>query len=185
MNEEVKRQQENAEKAIILAEELFPNEKWILVEDGIYVSSRRPIGKNSNYAAELRDAQILRDVGNVVYLVPDNTRSAGRKYDAIVSGEIFEFKNIGGNENTLVTQFLRSRSQAPNVFMNLETSNISRKEVLKALHNAINSVTRTDQNGNIIKGYEEKNKFKGGKIIIKLNGDKTLILLNVDDCKRH
>jgi hypothetical protein len=60
------------------------------VEDGIYLSPRRPVGKNSNYKDELRDAQILRDLGSTVYLVPESSRQSGRKYDAIVNGMKFE-----------------------------------------------------------------------------------------------
>jgi hypothetical protein len=56
--------QENAKKAREAADKFFPNEQWKQVEDGIYLSPRRPIGKHSNYQNELRDAQILRDLGS-------------------------------------------------------------------------------------------------------------------------
>jgi len=65
---EAKRRRKNAKKAKKAADKLFPAEKWIKVEDGIYLSPRRPVGKKSNYADELRDAQILRDTGSTVYL---------------------------------------------------------------------------------------------------------------------
>jgi hypothetical protein len=166
------------------AEQLFPGEKWVKVEDGIYRSPRRPIGKRSNYQNELRDAQILRDLGSTVYLVSE-PNTEGRKYDAIVNGLIFEFKNVGGNENTLIAHFLKSRSQAPNVFINLETSNLTRDEVMGALYSARNSVTRTDPYGNVIKGYADYNKFPGGRIVLKIKGHESVIYLNVDDLKAH
>jgi len=100
------------------------------------------------------------------------------------NGLKFEFKNVGGNANTLATHFLRSRSQAPNVFINLETSGLSRHEVMGTLYSARNSVTHTDMHGKIIKGYAERNKFHGGRIILKLKGHKNLIYLNVDDLKK-
>jgi len=61
-------QKENAKKAREAADKFFPGEQWKQVEDGIYVSTRRAIGKNSNYLDELRDAQILRNLGSTVYL---------------------------------------------------------------------------------------------------------------------
>jgi len=78
---------------------------------------------------------------------------------------------------------LKSRSQAQNVFINLETSDLKRGEVMGALYSARNSVTHTDIHGNIIKGYAERNRFHGGRIILKLKGHKNLIYLNVDDLK--
>jgi len=180
---EAKRRADNAKKAREAADCLFPGEKWENIEDGIYLSPRRPVGKNSNYKDELRDAQILRDLGSTVYLVPENSRQSGRKYDAIVNGMKFEFKNVGGNANTLAAHFLKSRSQAPNVFINLETSDLKRGEVMGTLYCARNSVTHTDKNANIIKGYAERNRFCDGKIILKLKEHKNLIYLNVDDLK--
>jgi len=110
---EKKLRQENAKKTREAADQLFPGENWVKIEDRIYRSPRRAIGKNSNYQNELRDAQILRDLESTVYLVPEQSRRSGRKFDAIVDGLPFEFKNVGGNANTLEHQFLRSRSQAP------------------------------------------------------------------------
>jgi len=115
-----RRRKLNAVKAQAAADRLFPGHDWIKVEDGIYLSPRRAVGQNSGYESELRNAQILRDLGSTVYLVPERSREKGRKHDAVVDGLIFEFKNIGGNASTLATLFLRSRSQAPNVFLNLE-----------------------------------------------------------------
>jgi hypothetical protein len=91
---EAKRRQENAEKAKAAADQLFPGEKWIHKEEGIYLSPNRPIGKKSNFIDEFRDAQILRDLGSTVYLVQESSRQSGKKYDAIVNGMLFEFKNI-------------------------------------------------------------------------------------------
>ena len=173
---------ENARKAKEAADSFFPGEKWIRVEKGIYRSPRRAIGKKSNYRDELRDAQILRDWGGTVYLVSE-PNTEGRKYDAIVNGLRFEFKNVGGNENTLIAHFLKSRSQSPHVFINLETSNLTRSEVMGALYSARNSKAHTTKRGNIIKGYADYNRFAGGRIILKIRGQENLIYLNVDDLK--
>jgi len=178
--QETKRRRDNERKARQAANELFPGEKWKKEDERIFVSPRRKMG---NFEEEFKDAQILRDLGSTVYLVPENNRQPGTKYDAIVNEMKFEFKNIGGNANTLAAHFLKSRSQAPNVFINLETSDLKRGEVIGALYSARNSVSHTDKNGNIIKGYAERNKFRGGRIILKLKGHKNLIYLNVDDLK--
>jgi hypothetical protein len=177
-----RRRLENAQKAKEAADILFPDEQWKQLADGIYLSPRRPIGKKSNYPEEKKDAEILATRGCTIYLVPENSRTPGKKYDAIVNGQKMEFKNVGGNANTLITHFLNSRSQAPNVFINLETSKLTRREIMAALYGARNSKTHTDTTGTIIKGYDESNKFAGGRIILKLKA-KNLIYLNVDNLK--
>ena len=179
MEMETKQQKENAKKAKEAADKLFPGEQWITVEDGIYLSPRRAVGEKSNYKNELRDAQILRDLGSTVYLIPDVRSAPGKKYDAIVNGLQFEFKDIGGNTNTLEHQFLRSRSQAPNVFINMETSNLTRSEIMSTLYGARNKPETNESHG-----YAHYNKFKGGKIIIKLGGKEGLIYLKVDSLKK-
>jgi len=167
---------ENSRKAKEAADRLFPDEKWILFEDCIYLSPNRPIGAKSNFRDELRDAQIFRDFGCTVYLVPEIRGTRGKKYDAIVNGLQFEFKTVGGNANTLEHQFLRSRSQAPNVFINLENSNLSRKQIMTTLYGARNKL-----NTNKIWGYDHYNQFQGGMIILKIKGQKRIIYLDVDN----
>jgi len=175
---ETQRRADNAKKAREAADQLFPGEKWITVENGIFLSSRRPVGKNSNYKDELRDAQILRNSGSTVYLVPESSRQAGKKYDAIVNGMKFEFKNISGNTNALEHQFLRSRSQAPNVFINLEKSNLTKREIMSTLYGARNKPeTETSR------GYAYYNRFEGGRIILIIRGQEDIIYLNIDDLK--
>jgi hypothetical protein len=174
---EIKQIEENAKKAKEAADKLFPGEKWKEEDERIFVSTRR---KRTNFANEFKDAQILRDLGSTVYLVSE-PNTEGRKYYAIVNGLIYEFKNVGGNANTLITHFLYSRSQAPNVFINLETSKLTRSEVMSALYGARNSVTHKDKRGNAINGYADSNKFQGGRIILKIKDHESLIYLNVDD----
>jgi hypothetical protein len=165
---------ENAKKAKKTADILFPGEKWIKVEEGIYLSLRRPVGKKTNFNDELRDAQILRDFGNIVYLAPENSRQKGRKFDAIVNDLKMEFKNMHGNGiSTLQEHFFKSRSQAPNVFINMEKSKLAKHQVISALYGARNNEKR----------YSKKNAFLGGRIILRIRGQKSLIYLDVDDLK--
>jgi hypothetical protein len=170
---QAKRRQDNARKARQAADQEFPNEKWKSVEAGIYLSPRRPIGKHSSYQNELRDAQILRDVGSTVYLAPEVRSDPKKKYDAIVNGLKMEFKNMhGASARTLKDHFLDSRKQAPNVFINLENSPLTRREIINTIYAARNSLD-----------YGKKNVHNGGKIILKIRGQRNLIYLNVDRLK--
>jgi hypothetical protein len=171
---EAERRQENARKAKKAADELFPGEQWKQVEEGIYLSPNRKTGNDSNYEDELRDAQILKEFGGTVYLAPESSRQPGKKYDAIVNGLKMEFKNMhGSSQATLQEHFLISRSQAPNVFINLEKSNLTKQQIITALYGARNNTER----------YTKKNKFSGGLIIIKQRKQKSLIYLDVDSLK--
>jgi uncharacterized protein with gpF-like domain len=170
---EAKRRQDNEKKARQAADKLFPGEKWKTVENGIHLSTNRPIGKNSNYIDELRDAQILRDFGSTVYLTPEVRSDPKKKYDAIVNGLMMEFKNQEGKSVlTLKDHFLFSRAQSPNVFINLEKSPLTKREIINTLYAARDSVD-----------YGRKNKHKGGRVILKIRGQKNLIYLNVDSLK--
>jgi hypothetical protein len=114
---EKQQREENAKKAKATADQLFPGEKWKQLDDGIYLSPRRPIGKKTNFKDEKHDAQILQKLGSTVYLVPEDSRAPGRKYDAIVNGQQFEFKNMhGASEETLKFHFLKSRDKPPTCF---------------------------------------------------------------------
>lgn len=176
--QEAKRRQENTEKAKSLADELFPDEKWISVEDGIYRSPRRATGKNSHYQEELEDAQILHSLGSTVYLVSE-PNTGGKKFDAIVDDQIFEFKNITGGKSSLLHRFFESREQAPNVFINLDESNLTRREIMSTLHWARNKPSEPNS-----PGYIDFNKFQGGAIILKIKGMDNLVYLDVDDLKK-
>lgn len=170
---EKKQREENAKKSKAAAGQLFPGEKWKQLENGIYLSPRRPIGQKTNFKDEKHDAEILQKLGSTVYLVPDDSRAPGRKYDAIVNGQQFEFKNMhGASEATLKFHFLKSREQAPNVFLNLEQSPLQRRKVMDILRGARNGAD-----------YQKHNKFKGGKVILKIKGRQSLIYLSVDDLK--
>jgi len=112
-------------------------------------------------------------------MVPEVRSNRDKKYDAIVNGLRFEFKNVRGNMSTLQTQFLRSRSQAPNVFINLEDSELSRRQIISALIGARNKQETTSTHG-----YAHYNKYKDGQIILKIREQKNLVYLKVDDLKR-
>jgi len=182
-NELAREREENARKSQETAERLFPRHEWEKVEDGIYLSTNRPVGDKSGYPRELENAQILRNLGSTVYLTPEPRNVKGKKYDAIVNGLVYEFKNVKGNANTLEHQFLRSRSQAPNVFINLDESPLMQRDVMSALYGARNKRTHVNREGKTVKGYDDSNQFPGGQIILKLKGTEGLIYMDVDDLK--
>ena len=169
---EAKGREENAGKARETADRLFPGHGWEKVEDGIYLSPRRAVGKKSSYKDELRNAHILRDLGSTVYFVPESKRQGDKKFDAIVDGLNFEFKNVTGGTGALQRRFLESRAQAPNVFINLENSSLTTREIMSALYGARNSPK-----------YPEISKFSGGMILLKVKGMENLVCLNTDDLK--
>jgi hypothetical protein len=174
MEADTAKARENAQRAREAAERFFPGEKWVKVEDGIYLSPRRPIGKKTNYPDELRDAQILRDRGSTVYLAPEVRSDPKKKFDAIVDGMQMEFKNMRGKgEGTLIDHFYSSRGQAPHVFINLEDSPLTKHKIFRFLIGARNSPE-----------YDEKNRFpEGGSIILKIKGHRNLIYIEVNDLK--
>ena len=115
-------------------------------------------------------------------MTPENSRQIGKKFDAIVNGLKYEFKNVSGNVGTLEKQFLRSRSQAPNVFINMEKSVLSKKVIISTLYGARNRPETAKRHG-----YAHYNKFQGGKIILKIGKETRLVYINVNDLKikRH
>jgi len=147
MKPEDSSEKDNAEKTKNTAENLFPNEKWIEWEERIYVSEHRKRG--GSFGDEIRAAQILMDLGSIVYLVPEDKKTPGKKYDAIVDGGKMEFKNMGGgSEGTLTEHFYRSRKQAPNVFINLEKSPLSKHRVISILIGARETMIKSHRGFN-------------------------------------
>jgi len=68
---------------------------------------------------KLRQAEILAKVGDSVFLIPENTAYKIRPKDAVVNGQLFEFRNITGNEKTLEWQFRDAKKKGAdtNVFI--------------------------------------------------------------------
>jgi hypothetical protein len=103
----------------------------------------------------------------------DNARKAGETADNEFPNEKWKFVE------DLEIQFLRSRLQAPNTFINLEKSNLTRREIMSTLYGARNKPDTEES-----RGYAYYNRFKGGKIILKIKDIKNLIYINVDDLKK-
>jgi hypothetical protein len=164
----------NAKNAKRLANELFPGEQWITFEEGIYYSPRKKTGAGTNFQGELRDAQILKEYGSTTYLVPElrSGENGVRKFDAIVDGRKMEFKNMSGSSLlTLEDHFFKARTQAPNVFLNLEESPLAKHDVISTLYGARNS-----------EKFIAKDRFNGenGKVILRIRGQRKLIFLTTN-----
>jgi SPP1 gp7 family putative phage head morphogenesis protein len=167
---EQKQQESNTRKAKAFADKEFPHEDWKKIEDRIFLSTRRSIGKKSNFGQEIEQARILKAFGSTVYLLPEG-QNGGKKVDAIVNGEYMEFKRVIGGLNALMNRFLESRGQSRNVFIKVD-SDLSKRDVITSLSGARQSPK-----------YGKYNKFAGGKIILKLKNEKKLIYFNVDNLK--
>ena len=85
-----------------------------------------------------------------------------------------EFKNMSGKaDDTLTDHFYRSRRQAPNVFINLEKSPLSKERIVRILYGAVNSPE-----------YDVYNKFpEGGMLILKIKGQNELVYLYINNLK--
>jgi hypothetical protein len=99
----LRKRQNNAEKARQAAIDLYPHEKWELLENGIFIAkSRIPRSAEQIHILEkeLQQARILVERGSTVYLLPEISHSSEKhikRPDAVVDGYLLEFKtNTGG-----------------------------------------------------------------------------------------
>jgi len=132
---------------------VFPHEQWVdaasirLAQEGpdfeipngvknIYVARSRLTGKKDDeriLIKEIRQGKILADKGAVISLLP-KLRAPDGKYikgpDAVVNGELFEFKNITGSIKRVERNFRKSRYQSENVFLAVADPAISKDDVI-------------------------------------------------------
>ena len=155
---DAKKRQENIKKTKRTANKLFPNEIWSNVNkikfvyaelpdktDGILVAkSRLPVNKSqeNDLLKEIISAVVLTSMGASVYLIPRLKRPDGSGDmpgpDAIVNGELFEFKVITGTIKKLEERFRESRVQGKNVYMRIENAGITRQDVIRKLISVVN-----------------------------------------------
>ena len=78
---------------------------------------------------ELRQAEILARLGNSVYLIPEHAAYGERPKDAVVNGQLFEFRTVTGNARTLEWEFRKAKRKGDDtsVYINI-LSDISRNE---------------------------------------------------------
>ena len=130
--------------------------KELVIPKNVRVAeSRIPINADQRniLRKELRQAEILAKLGNSVYLIPERSRYKIRPKDAVVNGELFEFRTITGNSKTLEWEFRDAKKKGidTSVFINIE-SDISRDEARRR----VGSVLRRhpEYTGKIIMSFD-------------------------------
>ncbi len=105
---------------------------------------------------ELRQAGILSQLGNSVYLTPEPGRYKERVADAVVNGVHFEFRNITGKSRQIEQDFseAKEKDKSANVFLNIE-SDINKKEARRRIVQVLDR--HPDYTGKIVVS------FKGSK----------------------
>ena len=83
---------------------------------------------------ELRQSEILSKRGNSVALIPEKGGYGIRPKDALVNGELFEFKTIEGNAETFQWEFRKAKKKGDdtNVYISI-LSDISKEEAKRRI----------------------------------------------------
>jgi SPP1 gp7 family putative phage head morphogenesis protein len=159
--QEQRRRKRNARKTNEAVKKAFPNEKWVSADalkfkykgedfdlpagiDLIYVAQSRLTGLKDDervLAKEIRQGGILEEKGNSVYLLPKLRAPNGSFIsgpDAIVNGQLFEFKTVTGTIDKVERRFRESRSQGQNVYIRVTNPSITRNNVIKKLIGVVN-----------------------------------------------
>jgi len=113
----------NAQNAQKLAFNLFPNEKWISINQHIFMAaSRAPRSDRQSEILnqELAQSRILATLGHAVYLLPEFGPRKTKHPDAIVDGIIMEFKTVSGNARKIKEKYKEAREKAQNVFLQID-----------------------------------------------------------------
>jgi len=112
----------NAEKSLLLASALFPNEEWIPHGESIFVAKSRFHGGHKEQAKlyrEIADVRILTGRGSVAYFLPERPKNEetvsdeihSMHADTVIDGIIVEIKTVSGNRTTLGKSFRRGYKQ--------------------------------------------------------------------------
>jgi len=146
----------NSQRTREKAEQLFPQESWYEIEKGIFLAqSRKPKNKNQEQILEkeIEQARILVQYGSTVYFLPEEPHVNNEKHpDAIVDGEITEFKTIEGGIRKVEARFKEARMKADRVFLKIDSS-LTKENVIRKLKEVI--VSKSYCNGQIIVYFTE------------------------------
>jgi len=157
--EEQKRLQQNIEKTLKTAKDMFPNETWVDADkikldhvklpdgaDGITMAlSALPTNKQEelDFLKEIKSAIVFKNMGASVRLIPKIKRPDGKGNlpgpDAIVNGSLFEFKTVTGKIKRVGRRFMDSRIQGENVYIRVENPKHTKAGVLRSLVRIINN----------------------------------------------
>jgi tmRNA-binding protein len=136
---------ENAKRAREAARKMYPDEKWVKIEPGIYESQtaidERKTSKSEKERAhnkkvhtrEMEQARLLASRGDTVYFLPRSMALGVKTADSITNGSPLELKMVeGNNPKTVADRFVYSRGQSKDVFIYVK-SDLSPKKVLSEL----------------------------------------------------
>jgi hypothetical protein len=111
--------------------------KGLSIPENVKVAeSRLPVNSEQRkiLRKELLQAEMLSKLGNAVYLIPELAAFGERPKDAVVNGELFEFRTITGNARTLEWEFSDAKKKGDNINVFLHVrSDISREETRRRL----------------------------------------------------
>ena len=141
--------------------------KGLIIPENVKVAeSRIPISSDQRNVLrkELQQAEILAKLGNAVYLIPEHAGYKIRPKDAVVNGELFEFRTITGNAKTFEWEFRDAKKKGvdTNVYINV-LSNISKDEARRRV-------------GAVLKWHPEYT----GSIIMSFNAGESTYLWDTD-----
>jgi len=141
--------------------------RGIIIPKGVMIAESRiprSYDQREILRKELRQAGMLANIGYSVFLIPENTGYKIRPKDAVINGQLFEFRNITGNEKTLEWQFRDAKKKGidTNVFINVD-SNINRHEAQRRV-------------GNVLRRHLEYT----GSIIMSFNNGENVYFLDTD-----
>jgi len=111
--------------------------KGLIIPENVKVAETRlPVNHEQRaiLRKELRQAEILAALGNSVFLIPENAAYRERPKDAVVNGQLFEFRTVTGNARTLEWEFGKAKKKGDdtNVYINI-LSDISEEEVRRRI----------------------------------------------------
>jgi len=106
--------------------------RGLIIPENVKVAeSRIPISADQRKVLrkELKQAEILAKLENSVFIIPEQIGYKIRPKDAVVNGELFEFRTVTGNAKTFEWEFRDAKKKGDdvNVFLYVE-SRISRNE---------------------------------------------------------
>jgi len=136
--------------------------KGLVIPKGVKIAeSRMPNSaeQRRTLRKELRQASILAELGNSVYLIPEHGAYKETFKDAVVNGVLYEFREIKGNARTLEWEFgyaKEKKGSDTNIFISIE-SNISKDEARRRIDMVLKR--HSEYTGKIIVSFENGSKI--------------------------
>jgi hypothetical protein len=154
------------EKFISSIKELQTPNKWAkklkIPKDVKLAVSRLPknIEQYRILKKELQQAEILAKAGNCVYLIPERGGYGEKLKDAVVNGELFEFRYVTGQSRKIEKRYKKAKEKGndTNVFINIE-SNTSEDEARRRVRLVIQR--HPEYTGKIIISIKGNNLYFG------------------------